>query len=128
VAPSPAPYLTLDPASGAAPLTPTWSSSACPNGFQGSAQVNEYTLSGTFVSGISSVVATVTTGFSGVLQGNVRALLSVGGVSASSPGTLQWEVACYSGVGATGAQKLAQSVYVTLSADGSFTTSATPPG
>lgn len=125
---SPPPYLTLDPASGAATLMPSWSSSACPSGFQGSAQLNEYTLSGTFVSSISNVVATVTSPFSGQLLGNVGALLSVGGISASSPGTLQWVVGCYTGIGATGAQKLAQSVYVTLLAGGSYKTGATPPG
>jgi hypothetical protein len=74
------------------------------------------------------VVASVTSPFSGQLQGNVGALLSVGGISASSPGTLQWVVGCYTGIGGTRAQKLAQSVYVTLLAGGSYKTGATPPG
>lgn len=128
VAPSPAPFLTLDPGSGAATLTPTWSASACPAGFQESAQVSEYTVSGTFISGISNVVATVASAFGGELLGNVGALLKFGGVSASSLGTLKWVVGCYSGVASTGAQKMAQSIYVTLAADGSYTTSVSPPG
>jgi hypothetical protein len=125
----PPPYLTLNPASGPATLTPppTWSASACPSGFQGSAQLSEYTLSGTFLSSISNVVATVTSPFSGKLQGSVGELLSVGGISASTPGTLRWAVGCYSGIGGAGAQKLAQSLYVTLLATGSYRTSGTPP-
>ena len=94
-----------------------------------SAQVSEYTLGGVFISAISNVVSTVTSPFSGELDGSVGALLNFGGVSASSPGTLEWAVGCFSGAGATGAQYLAARVYVTISAGGStYTTSATPPG
>ena len=79
-----------------------------------------------FISAISNVIATVTSAFSGELDGSVGALLTFGGVSASSP-TLEWVVGCYSGLGATGAQKQTGSIDVTLSADGSaYTTSAAP--
>jgi len=107
---------------------PAWSSSACPSGFQGSAEVGEYTLAGSFLSNISNVVAAVGSPFSGQLQGSVGALLKFGGVSVSTGGTLKWMVGCYSGVGGTGAQKLVQSVYVTLAAGGStYNTNPTPP-
>jgi len=118
----------VNPASGAVTSTPTWSASACPSGFQGSAELDEYTVSGVFLSSISNVVGTVTAPFSGQLLGSVGALLNFGGVSASNPGALKWTVACHSGTAGTGAQKPVGSVYVILSAGGSsYTTSTTPP-
>jgi len=127
-APIPPPYLRLNPASGAATLTPppTWSASACPSGFQGSAVLFELYADGSIASSISNVVGDVTVPFSGTLDGSVKALITFAGVSPG--GTSQWKVGCFAGIGGTGAQQLGQAVYVTLSADGSsYTSSASPP-
>ena len=49
--------LTLSPASGAATLTPTWSTStACPSGFQGSAVVEEFNTDSSTATRISLVI------------------------------------------------------------------------
>ncbi|HEY7323931.1 MAG TPA: hypothetical protein VH520_03810, partial [Streptosporangiaceae bacterium] len=119
--------LQLSPATGALTTIPTWSTTtACPSGTQTSAQVYEYTLDGTFVSSVSNVVTGVTSPFSGLLLGNVGDLLSVGGVSASAPGTLEWVASCFSGAGGTGTESKDMSVFVTAFSSGMFSTCTTP--
>jgi hypothetical protein len=126
VPPSPPPYLTLNPASGAATLAPpTWSSSACPTGFQTSAVLFELNTDGSVGSAISSTVYNVTAPFTGTLDGPVKQLITLGS-DVKPGGTSTWVVGCFAGPGGTGAQKLVQQVSVHLSADGlSYTSSAT---
>ncbi|HEY2638297.1 MAG TPA: hypothetical protein VGI66_00230 [Streptosporangiaceae bacterium] len=118
---------------GPAALTtlPTWgSTTACPAGFQGSADVEEFTLSGTFISGISSFQNTVTSPWSGTaLLGTVGALLNTPGLglNASNPGTAEWVISCYNGVGGTGAVSRQGDLFVTATAAGNYTTSASAP-
>jgi len=121
--------LVLSPATGAQTLTPTWSTlDGCPAGFQGSAEVLESTGTGTIVSPISNVVNSgLTAPFSGQLNGSVGTLLGPHGISTTSPGTAEWVVDCYSGPSATGNSELVQSVFVSLSASGTYTTSAVAP-
>jgi hypothetical protein len=117
---------------GPAALTtlPTWgSTTACPSGFQGSADVEEFTLAGTFVSGISSVENTVTSPWSGVaLLGNVGSLVATnGGPTASNPGTVEWVVSCYSGAGTTGSVSRQGDLFITVTSASQYTTSSTGP-
>jgi hypothetical protein len=123
--------LLLSPATGPLATTPTWSTTtACPAGFQGSAAITEYTLSGTAVSLISFIVESgLTAPFSGLLDGNVGALLRTAGsgLSATNPGTDEWVVGCYSGGGGTGSFVNVQSTFVTATASGTYTTSAAGP-
>ena len=119
------PQLSLNPASGAATLTPTWSSSACPTGFQTSAVLFELNTDGAIASAISPTVANVTAPFTGTLDGPVKPLITLGS-DVQPGGTSTWVVGCFAGPGGTGAQKLVQQVSVHLSADGlSYTSSAT---
>jgi hypothetical protein len=122
--------LTISPASGpAATTTPTWSTTiACPSGYQGSADVEEFLTNGTFVSSISQVIEAPVSPISGALfDGNVAALLATGGITTSAPGTMEWAVGCYSAEGSTGSVEYVMSTFVTLAADGTYTTSATGP-
>ena len=120
--------LSLVPATGALSSTPTFASAdACPSGSNVSAQVDEYTLSGGFVSTVSGVANSVTVPFTGLLQGSVGGLLGVAGISASSPGTLEWVVDCYNQGAGTGTPNHQGSIYVTATAAGTYTTSATAP-
>src|SRR5215469_1776606 len=122
--PSLPPHLTLNPASGAATLTPTWSSSACPTGFQTSAVLFELNTDGAIGSAISPTVSNVTAPFTGTLDGPVKPLITLGS-DVQPGGTSTWVVGCFAGLGGTGAQKLVQQVSVHLSADGlSYTSSA----
>jgi hypothetical protein len=119
----------LSAATGALTTTPTWSTTtACPSGQQASAEISEFTLSGTLVSRISPAVNSgLTAPFSGTLDGSVGALLNVAGISATSPGTLEWAVGCYTGTGGTGTAVFVQSEFVTATAAGNYTTSASGP-
>jgi len=103
-------------------MTPTWSASACPSGYQGSAVLLELNIDGTIASSISATVYHVTAPFSGTLDGPVGKLITLGS-NVPAGGTSRWVVACFAGVGGTGAQKLVQSVAVHLAADGSTFTS-----
>jgi hypothetical protein len=118
--------LILHPASGVTSLKPTWSTTdPCPTGYQASAEVSEFKANGTFGSRISTVVnADLTHPFSGVLDGDVAALLALG-AHVGKGQTSEWAIGCYSGIGGTGKVKWVQSTFVTLSADGkSYTTSS----
>jgi hypothetical protein len=120
--------LVLNPASGASTLTPAASTTTgCPAGFQGSAQLEEFNTDGTAASRISQVNNAVTAPFSLNLIGNVGALLGSTNLPATG-GTVEWAVGCYSLSAGTGSVQYVQSTFVTLSADGSsFTSSATGP-
>jgi hypothetical protein len=117
--------------SGLLTSIPTWATTtACPSGFQGSAAITEYTITGVEGSLISSVEASVTAPFSGTLDGSVGALLDTApvSISATSPGTSEWVVQCYTGTGATGSFENEQSIFVTVASGSSdFTLSSTPP-
>lgn len=115
-------YLTLDPAGGAATLTPAWSTSGCPSGYQGSAVLFELNTDGSIASSISGTVYSVTAPFSGMLDGPVGQLITLGS-DVRAGGTSTWVVGCFAGIAGTGARQLVQSTDVHLSADGSsFTT------
>jgi hypothetical protein len=117
--------LILHPASGASSLRPTWSTTnGCPAGYQGSAEVSEFNTNGSFASRISITVNNPVAAFSGTLDGNVAALLSV--ATNVKPGqTSEWAIGCYSQIAGTGHVKWVQSTFVKLSADGkSYSTSA----
>jgi hypothetical protein len=122
--------LVLSPATGPLTTQATWAANACPAGFQGSADVEEFTLGGTFVSGISLfVTAPVSPITNGAFQGTVGALLATAGLglSATNPGTAVWAVGCYSAAGGVGSVTYTDFTYVTATASGTYTTSATAP-
>jgi len=118
---------------GPAPLTtqPTWgTTTACPTGFTGSADVEEFDLAGNFVSGISSFNNAPTSPLSGqLLLAAVGPLVATaGGPTATNPGTVEWAVGCYSLPGGAGTVSYQGDLYITVTAAGTYTTSATPPG
>ena len=124
--------LVLSAPTGALTSQPTWgTTTACPTGFQGSAAITEFTLSGTAGSLISAVQASPTAPISGaLLDSNVGALLAAApiGISATNPGTAEWVVGCYAGAGATGAVSQVQSIFISVAAGATtYTTSANPP-
>ncbi len=119
--------LVLQPASGAATLKPTWSTTdACPAGFQGSAEMSEFNTNGSYASRISFTVSSVTTAFKGILDGNIGALLHVTNIKKG--GTVEFAIGCYSLPGGTGRVKYVQSTFLTLSSSGkSYTTRSAAP-
>jgi hypothetical protein len=111
--------VTLTPASGAATLKPTWSTTdACPAGFQSSAVLAAMNSNGSFGSYISATVVNPTSAFSGTLQGNVASILSLG-TNVTKGGTSRWVVYCFNGPGGTGKKTPVQATLVTLSSSGS---------
>jgi hypothetical protein len=127
--------LTLNPASGATTLQPTWSTStACPTGNQGSAVIEQFNTDGTANSRISVVVAAPAAPITNAtLLGTVSALLGNSNIVVANGGTVEWAVECFSGPGGTtatggNAPVFVQSTFVTEAAGGAtFTTSATGP-
>jgi hypothetical protein len=129
--------LTLGPSvarSGPLTQTPTWkATTACPAGYQVSAQLAEFATSGTLLSRISPVqeVGLASPGFTGTLDGTVGALLQYAGASAAHPGTIEWAVGCWNGVSGTGTGKTPvlyeQSTFVTATSAGTYTTSSSSP-
>ncbi len=120
--------LALNPASGALSLTPTWSTTdGCPAGFQASAEMSDFTTSGTQISRISPAVSSgLTAGFSGTLDGSMQLLLNQAGIS--SGGTVEFAIGCYNQAGATGTAEFTQSTFVTVpTGGGTFSTSSTGP-
>lgn len=119
--------LVFHPASGAATVTPTWSTTdGCPAGFQKSAQMSEFNTNGSFASRISPVVASPTAAFHGTLLGSVGAVLGVTNVKKG--GTVEFAIGCYSQIAGTGKVKWVQATFLTLSSTGkSFTTKSSPP-
>ena len=124
--------LILTPATGALTSTPTWGTTdACPTGFQGSAAIAEFSLTSTTpISVISLVVGAPTAPITGAgLQSNIGALLAFGGVSATSPGTLEWVVQCWTLAGGVGTSENVQSIFVSVAAGATtYTTSNSAPG
>lgn len=120
--------LSLNPASGSSSLTPTWSTTdGCPAGFQTSAVLFVLNSDGSIGSSASPTVAAPTAAFSGTLLASVANSISLG-TDVGPGGTDQWVVGCFAGPGGTGNVEYVQSVFVTLSADGSsYTTSASGP-
>lgn len=112
--------------------TPTWATTtACPSGYQGSAAITEYTAPGEVEGSlISSVAGTVTSPFTGELDGSVGSLLAASpiDISGSAPGTAEWVVGCYTGAGATGSFVNEQSIFLSVASGAtSATISATGP-
>lgn len=117
--------LILRPASGAANLTPTWSTTdGCPAGYRGSAVISMFTAHGKFLSLISSTAYGVTKAFGGTLDGSMAALLRFAQVK--DGGTLEFAVGCYTQVGGTGHYKYIQSTIVTLSSSGTSYKTSSP--
>jgi Bacterial Ig-like domain (group 3) len=117
-------HLSLNPASGATTLTPTWSTTdGCPAGFQTSAVLAALNSDGSFGSYISPTVANPTSAFSGTLQGDIANLISLS-TNVTNGGTSEFAVYCFSGPGGTGSSEPVQSTFVTLSANGSQYTTA----
>jgi hypothetical protein len=120
--------VALVPASGATTLQPTWTTTtACPSGFQTSAEMADFTTSGTLISRISPVVSSGLTGpFSGALDFSIGTILNSAGIG--SGGTVEFSVGCWSGSGGTGTVAYTQSTFVTVPAGGgSYTSSGTGP-
>jgi Bacterial Ig-like domain (group 3) len=128
--------LTLSPASGvAATTTPTFSSTACPSGDNGSATVNALdptTPAGTTVQNIpadqvSAPIIPASVPFTGTWNTSIGSLEGLG--LNINPGT-QFEVAveCFSDSQATQNGTYVQSTFVTINADGSFTANQTMSG
>ena len=118
--------------SSGGPLTTatTWeTTTACPTGFQVSAQMAEFNTSGTLISLISPAVnAGLTSPFSGTLDGTPGALLNVAGVNATTPGTVEWAVGCFTATGGTGSVEWEQSTFVSVASGAtSFTLSSSGP-
>ncbi len=113
--------------SGSLTATTTWqTTTACPSGFQTSAQIEEFTApGGAMVSLISNTPTAVTVPFSGILDSTPGALLAFAGVSATSPGTVEWAVGC---ANASGAISYAQSIFLSVASGATtFTLSSTGP-
>ncbi len=131
--------LTLSPATGAAgsaaTTTPTFQSTACPSGDNGSATINAIdptTPAGTSVQNIaaaqvSGVFAPASAAFSGSWNQTLGALANLGVDIA--PG-VQFEVAveCFSDSQATQGGTYVNSTFVTINSDGSFTANQTKTG
>jgi hypothetical protein len=117
--------LIFSPASGTATSMPSWSTtSGCPAGYQGSAEMSEFTAGGAVASRISPVVNSgLTTPFKGTLDGNVAALLRVTGIKSGS--AVKVAIGCYSLQGGTGKVTWNQTATITLSSSGtSYSTSS----
>jgi hypothetical protein len=118
--------------SGALTSTPSWATTtACPTGFQASAAITEFTLTGTAGSLISATISSgLTAPFAGLFDGTMGALLNTPpvSISATSPGTAEFVVGCYSAAGLGGTVSQEQSLFITVAAGATtFTASSTPP-
>jgi len=120
--------LQLSPATGPSSSTPTWSTTtACPTGFQGSAVLFALNQNGSVGSQIGVGTQTaVTAPFGGSLVGSVGALISTGtDVPVGTPD--EWVVGCFASTTGTGTPNFVQSIFVTVTAGGTYTTSSTGP-
>jgi hypothetical protein len=103
--------------SGPLATTTTWeTTTACPAGYQTSARLSEWTTGATptEISLISPATSTglASPGFTGSLDAPPGTILAVAGISASSPGTVEWVVGCYAGASGTGAVQYEMSLFV----------------
>jgi hypothetical protein len=126
--------LTLTPASGGAgstaTTTPTFNSTACPAGDNGSATINAIdptTPAGTApqninASQVSAVFAPASAAFSGSWNATLASVFGTAGGDHITAG-VQFEVAveCFSDAAATVGGAYVNSTFVTINADGSFT-------
>jgi Bacterial Ig-like domain (group 3) len=125
--------VVLGSSGGPLTTTTTWNSTtACPSGFQTSADLTEWTVGGTPTE--VSVIAPVTgvglssPNFTGSLLGTPGALLNTGGINASNPGTLEWVIGCYSGASATGSVSYIGDTFISVASGATnFTLSNTGP-
>ena len=118
--------LQLSPATGPSTSTPTWSTTtACPTGVRGSAVLYALNKDGSIGSQIGAGTQTaVTAPFGGNLAGNVGALITTGtDVPVGKPD--EWAVGCFASTTGTGTPTWAQSIFVTVTAGGAYTISAT---
>jgi hypothetical protein len=120
--------LIFHPATGALTLTPSWSTTAgCPVGYRQSAQAALFSAHGAFLSRISPAVYTVTTAFTGTLDGTMAQILHYARVADGAK--VEFVIGCYAQVGATGQVKWVQSAIVTLSSSGtSYTATSASSG
>jgi len=117
--------LTFNPPSGSATAavgTVTWATStACPSGFQTSAQLEIIDSNGVG-SNASPVVTGVTAPFGGSLLATPAQSQSLG-TSIPFGQPVEWAVACFAGAGGTGNSQFVQSTDMTItSATGTYTT------
>jgi hypothetical protein len=109
--------LIFHPATGALTLTPSWSTTAgCPAGYRQSAQASLFSAHGAFLSRISPAVYTVTTAFTGTLDGTMAQIMHYARVADGAK--IEFVIGCYAQPGATGQVKWVQSATVTLSSSG----------
>jgi hypothetical protein len=125
--------VTTGPLSGGSPTT--WqTTTACPSGQQGSAEISEWSVPAGS-SPISLISPSLATGLAnsagfgpGTFDGTVGALLSSAGITASTPGTLEWVVGCYSGASASGTVVYQQSTFISVASGAtSWTVSSSGP-
>jgi hypothetical protein len=127
--------LTFTPSSGvAATTTPTFNSTACPAGFNGSGHlyfIDPNTPAGTPFNAInkdelSNAILGTAAAFSGTLNapiGNVPG--DIGGLTL--PVTVEATIYCQTAGNGTGAGEFIQDSFVTFNADGTFSASGTAP-
>ncbi len=115
-------------------ITDWESTAACPAGFQVSAQMSEWTTGSTpaEISLISPVTSAglASPDFTGSLDGSgdPGPMLSEAGISASSPGTVEWVIGCHAGASGTGAVEYEASTFISVAAGATdFTTSSASP-
>ncbi len=115
--------LAFRPATGALTLAPTWTTTdGCPSGYRQSAQMSLFSAHGAFLSRISPAVYTVTTAFTGTLDGSMGQILHFARVA--DGGRIEFVLGCYTQIGGTGDVKWVQSAIVTLSSTGSSYTAS----
>jgi hypothetical protein len=122
----------VPPAGGLLTSQPTWGTTTeCPTGFQGSADVELFQTNGTFVSIISSDVTGPTAPIpatQGQLDGTIGSILAFAGFSATAPGTVEFAVGCYSGAGSTGSVSYQGDLFISVASGAtSYTTSTQGP-
>ena len=118
--------LHLNPTSGAGTVTPGFSTTTpCPVGFQFTAGVdvvqNDGSKFGVVSAALPGTIINNPAGFSGTLGFPMGDIFSIIGV----PGTYEMVVRCDASVTSS---TYVQSTFVTWAADGSWTSSSTPPG
>ncbi|HEX4834692.1 MAG TPA: Ig-like domain-containing protein [Trebonia sp.] len=124
------PGLTVTPASGSSNVQGSYASTACPAGFQGSAQIravySDPSLGSPF--SVSAVNNQVTSAFTGTFFPGSTMAQFYANAGYAGAATEEFIAYCFSGASAQGTSTPAFDDWVTWSADGStYTTSATAP-
>jgi WD40 repeat protein len=119
--------MCLFDASGATSLAPTWiTTGGCPAAYLFSAALYTLNADGTLGTQISPTVTDVEGPFSGTLLADVAD--DIAGTGVSDGQTDKWVMVCFGPQGTAGVKDEADSMYLTLSADGSsYTSSAVQP-